>query len=68
MFKNKNRLQELAEIKKDTEAKINEERMSKRTYMHMLDRMNKDFIATKIKGNEYEKNLVNKKAVIEIEE
>lgn len=68
MFKNKTRLQELGEFKKETEAKINEERMSKRTYMHMLERMKKDFIATKIKANDFEKNLVNKKSVIEIEE
>ena len=68
MFRNKTRLQELAECKKDTEAKINEERMSKRTYLHMLERMKKDFIATKIKANEFEKNLANKKQVIEIEE
>ena len=68
MFRNKNRLQELQEVKKATEAKINEERMSKRTYCHMLDRMKKDFIATKIKGADFEKALTNKTQVLGIEE
>ena len=42
--------------------------MSKRTYLHMLDRMKKDFIATKIKGSDCEKALENKQAVLVIEE
>ena len=34
----------------------------------MLDRMKKDFIATKIKATDFEKGLLNKKQVLEIEE
>ena len=34
--------------------------MSRRTYLHMLERMKKDFIATKIKSNDLEESLRNK--------
>jgi len=68
MFRNKARMAELEEAIKESEAKINEERMCKRTYLHMLDRMKKDFIATKIKANDFDKNLQNKRQVLDIEE
>ena len=42
--------------------------MAKRTYLHMLDRMNKDYIATKIKTNDLEVSLRNKRQVLDIEE
>ena len=42
--------------------------MYKRTYAHMLERMKKDYIASKIKTSELEKSLVNKGAVIDAEE
>ena len=42
--------------------------MYKRTYCHMLERMKKDYIASKIKSAELEKSLLNKKAVIDAEE
>ena len=68
MVQIKNRLNELTEAKKQTEARINDERMSKRTYLHMLDRMQKDFIATKIKANDLKQNLQSKRGVLDIEE
>ena len=42
--------------------------MYKRTYSHMLDRMNKDHIASKLKTAELEKSLANKGGVISAEE
>ena len=42
--------------------------MTKRTYSHMLHRMEQDYIATKIKTNELEKSLTTKRAVIAMEE
>ena len=42
--------------------------MAKRTYTHMLERMNKDFIATKIKTSDLETSLKNKSQVLDIEE
>ena len=42
--------------------------MYKRTYTHMLDRMNKDYIASKLRTSELEKSLTNKSAVIDAEE
>ena len=52
----------------ETKDKIEEERMYKRTYAHMLERMKKDYIASKIKTSDLEKSLVNKGAVIDAEE
>ena len=68
MIANKSRLQELQEALQSTRDKIEEERMYKRTYAHMLERMNKDHIASKIKTAELEKSIVTKKAVIDAEE
>ena len=45
----------------ETEDKINKEKMSRRTYTHMLDRMSKDFIATKIKTTDLENSLRSKR-------
>ena len=42
--------------------------MAKRTYTHMLERMNKDFIACKIKTSDLETSLRNKSQVLDIEE
>ena len=42
--------------------------MAKRTYTHMLERMNKDFIACKIKTSDLETSLKNKSQVLDIEE
>ena len=68
MLSNKNRLAQLQQALQETKDKIEEERMYKRTYCHMLERMKKDHIASKIKAADLEKSLVNKGAVIDAEE
>ena len=42
--------------------------MTKRTYGHMLKRMEMDYIATKVKSSELETSLKNKKDVLALEE
>ena len=42
--------------------------MYRRTYGHMLERMKKDYISSKLKGSELDKSLQTKKAVIDAEE
>lgn len=41
--------------------------MGKNTYLHMLDRMKKDHISTKIASNEMETSLRSKSQILEIE-
>ena len=65
---NKERLAQLQASLEETEDKIDKQKMARRTYLHMLDRMNKDYIATKIKTNDMETSLRNKRQVLEIEE
>jgi outer membrane murein-binding lipoprotein Lpp len=52
----------------ETDKKINEEGMTKASYQHMLERMKKDFIATKIKSSEMEGSLKNKASILDIEQ
>ena len=68
MLSNKQRLEELRAAIEETKAKIDEERLTKRTYSHMLHRMEQDYIATKIKSTELETSLKNKKEVLALEE
>ena len=68
MISNQQRLQELRQAIEETKAKIDEERLTKRTYSHMLHRMEQDYIATKIKSTELEQSLKNKKEVLGLEE
>ena len=68
MYTNKNRLEQLREALAQTKDKIEEEKLYKRTYAHMLERMNRDHIASKIKSADLEKSLQNKRAVIDAEE
>lgn len=42
--------------------------MARSTYLHMLDRMKKDYIATKIKTGELEASLKSKKSILEAEQ
>lgn len=51
----------------DTKYKIEEELFNKQSYMHMLERMKKDFIAAKIASSDHEKSLKNKAQVLDIE-
>jgi hypothetical protein len=52
---------------KETKFLIDEETMHKMAYQHMLDRMKKDFIATKIKSGEMESSLKNKSTILDLE-
>mmetsp|Transcript_18271 Transcript_18271/g.24397 ORF Transcript_18271/g.24397 Transcript_18271/m.24397 type:complete len:169 (+) Transcript_18271:22-528(+) len=58
---NKERLCQLEGSLAETEDKIDKEKMARRTYLHMLDRMNKDFIACKIKTTDMETSLRSKR-------
>jgi len=51
----------------DTRDKTDEEMMQKNSYLHMLDRMKKDFIAIKIKSGEMENSLKNKSQILDLE-
>ena len=57
----------LGEQLKETKYKTDEEQFTKQSYMHMLDRMKKDFIASKIQASGNEASLKNKQSILEIE-
>ena len=65
---NKERLAQLEESLSQTNDKIDREKMSRRTYTHMLDRMKKDFIACKLKTTDMETSMRSKRQVLDIEE
>ena len=68
MLANAARLAQLREAVDQTKAKIEEEKMTKRSYAHMLQRMGQDYIATKIKSADLQKSLQTKKEVLDLEE
>lgn len=47
--------------------KTAEEEFAKYTYLHMLDRMKKDFIASKLNSSSAEISLKNKSTVLDLE-
>lgn len=51
----------------ETQTKIEEEEFTQFTYKHMLERMKKDFIASKIVTSQNEAALKNKQAIWELE-
>jgi hypothetical protein len=63
-----NRLDMLEEALDDTKYKIEEELFTKHSYLHMLDRMKKDFIASKIASGENEVSLKNKSNILETQQ
>ena len=65
---NKERIAQLDQAMDETNDKIDRQRMAKRTYLHMLDRMEKDFIACQLKTTDLETSLRNKRQVQAIEE
>lgn len=65
---NKERLGNLSVSLDETQDKIDKEKMARRTYLHMLERMKKDFIACKIKTTDLETSLRNKSQVLDGEE
>jgi len=62
------KLEMLEESLGETRYKIEEEQFTKHSYLHMLDRMKKDFIASKIASSENELSLKNKVNVLNSEE
>ena len=64
----KNLLLDLADSIEDTKYKTQEEEFTKSTYIHMLDRMKKDFIASKIQSSDYNASLKNKSSILELEQ
>ena len=62
------KLKMLEEALVDTRYKTDEENFTKQSYIHMLDRMKKDFIASKIASSENELSLKNKMSILETEQ
>ncbi len=67
VFQVKSRLEQLQECLETTKVKIDEEDFQKQSYSYMLERMKKDFIATKILSAEYYNSLKSKNQILEIE-
>jgi len=64
----RNLLLDLADSIEDTKYKTQEEDFTKTTYIHMLERMKKDFIASKIKSSDNNASLKNKSSILELEQ
>ena len=67
VFQVKSRLEQLEECLETTKLKIDEETLQKYSYQYMLERMKKDFIATKILSADFEMSLKSKNQILEIE-
>lgn len=62
---------QLDDLKNELDAarqKTAEEEFAKYTYLHMLDRMKKDFIASKLNSSTAEISLKNKSTVLDLEQ
>jgi hypothetical protein len=64
----KMRLEMLQQTLSDTKYKIDEELFTRQSYLYMLDRMKRDFIAAKIQSSEHEKALRNKASILDFEQ
>ena len=64
----KSKLEMLEESIQETEYKTKEELFTKHSYLHMLERMKKDFIAAKIQSAEHEASLKNKATILDLEQ
>jgi septal ring factor EnvC (AmiA/AmiB activator) len=64
----KSKLEMLEESIAETEYKTKEELFTKHSYLHMLERMKKDFIAAKIQSAEHEASLKNKATILDLEQ
>ena len=62
------RLENLNEALEDTKYKTEEEMFTKSSYIHMLERMKKDFIASKIQSSEHNASLKNKSNILDLEQ
>ena len=63
----KTRIEQLVEEQKNTNDRIDEENLTRFSYLHMMDRMKKDFIATKILTSDLESSLRSKHHILEKE-
>ena len=61
------RLETLEAQHKSTCAAIDEENLTQATYKYMLDRLEKDYIACKIKSSELDSSIKSKKSILDIE-
>lgn len=59
-YEMKTRLEMLGESLDETKYKTTEEQFTKASYLHMLERMKKDYIASKIQSNTHEDSLKSK--------
>jgi hypothetical protein len=64
----KQKIEMLEESLGETNYKTDEEMFIQQQYLHMLDRMKKDFIAAKIQTAQYDKSLKNKSSVLDLEQ
>jgi len=62
-----NRLDQLNIQFNETSDKIEEENLTQATYRYMLERLEKDFIATKIKSTELDTSIKSKKGILDLE-
>lgn len=67
VFQVKSSLEILQSNLKETKLMIDSETLFKNSYLHMLDRMKKDLIATKISSGEMEGSLKNKSQILDLE-
>lgn len=58
----------MSESLQETEGRVNEELYTQHSYRHILARMKKDFIASKIKTSQYETAMKNKKIILDLED
>lgn len=61
------RLETLESQHKNTCQLIDEENLTQATYKYMLDRLEKDYIACKIKSSELDGSIKSKKGILDIE-
>ena len=64
----KSKIEMLEDSIAETEYKTKEELFTKHSYLHMLERMKKDFIAAKIQSSEHEASLKNKSNILDLEQ
>jgi len=66
-FATANRLETLAIQHQETQDRIDEENLTQATYKYMLERLEKDFIATKIRSTELDASIKSKRGILDLE-
>lgn len=67
VYQIRTKLEQLQNALEDTRLKVDEETMSKSCYLHMIDRLKKDHISTKIISSEMEMSLKSKSSIMDLE-